>query len=540
MKKREKHEKNTETVSTLVYAYLFILFAGLPLYMQNKLVLIGNAKYLFFRNTTLVLGTFIVLAALWQRIRGEKKQKEKRQGRSSSDPWRITDAFLLLYLISAIVAYGVSPCKEDAFLGYPGWYMGLLTQALLVGIYFAVSRYYDDSKSIWWIAGITAGIVTLIGLLNRLDIDVLGTFRGMENGEWNRTQLLSTIGNNNWYAGYISVTAGISLAAAFMGERYVRALGMLGSFLFFASAITSNSTTAILAACGLSLLLLLLSLQQRRRLLRALEILMLLPLSVFMVRIFIRFHLTGLVLAGDAEKALFFTPVWYGMFAVEAAGYLILKLRERRKRADRLESGRIFRIAVGMTAAVALVMVILGGLLVAGIFSGGEKLSEIANGRLALWKVTLLTYGKEGVLFKGFGMGPDSFYYALYQWGSDAMDWINRGLLDNNVYSNAHNEWLTLLIQQGILGVIAYGGIFATSIKNLRRSVGKDPRALAVFLGLTGYLICSLFTFQHVLSTPFAFALLGMARGVFLERNITLYHGRTDSHTIIGKVRETV
>ena len=377
------------------------------------------------------------------------------------------------------------------------------TQGLLVGIYFAVSRYYDGSRSIWWIAGITAGIVTLIGLLNRLDIDVLGTFRGMENGEWNRTQLLSTIGNNNWYAGYISVTAGISLAAAFMGKRQVRVLGMIGSFLFFASAITSNSTTAILAACGLSLLLLLLSLRKRGRLLRALEILMLLPLSVFMVRMFLLLHLTGLVLAGDAEKRLFFTPAWYVVFVVEVAVYLILQLRERQERSDRLESG--------------LAALLLGCLLVAGYLPGSDKVSEAANGRLALWKVTILTYGKEGLLFQIFGMGPDSFYYALYQWGSDAMDWINRGLLDNNIYSNAHNEWLTLLVQQGILGVIAYGGIFLTAFRNLRISATRDPRALAVFLGLTGYLICSLFTFQHVLSTPFAFALLGMAEGVLCK-----------------------
>jgi len=34
---------------------------------------------------------------------------------------------------------------------------------------------------------------------------------------------------------------------------------------------------------------------------------------------------------------------------------------------------------------------------------------------------------------------------------------------------------------------------------------------------LTGYLICSLFTFQHVLSTPFVFALLGMAEGVLCK-----------------------
>ena len=197
MKKQEQNTK--ETVSMLVYGYLVILFAGLPLYMQNKLVMIGNAKYLFFRNTTLVLGAFVVLAVLWQRIRGEQTTKRT---------WKKTDVFMLLYLVSAIFSYGISPCREDVLLGYPGWYMGLVTQGLLVGIYFAVSRYYDGSRSIWWIAGITAGIVTLIGLLNRLDIDVLGTFRGMENGEWNRTQLLSTIGNNNWYAGYISVTAG--------------------------------------------------------------------------------------------------------------------------------------------------------------------------------------------------------------------------------------------------------------------------------------------------------------------------------------------
>ena len=51
MKKQEQNEK--ETLSMLIYGYLVILFAGLPLYMQNKLVMIGNAKYLFFRNTTL-------------------------------------------------------------------------------------------------------------------------------------------------------------------------------------------------------------------------------------------------------------------------------------------------------------------------------------------------------------------------------------------------------------------------------------------------------------------------------------------------------
>lgn len=220
MKKQEQNTK--ETVSMLVYGYLVILFAGLPLYMQNKLVMIGNAKYLFFRNTTLVLGTLWC----WLCCGRGSGENGRQNGCGRKQMCLCCCIWCLQFFLMESVPAGGCP------LGYPGWYMGLVTQGLLVGIYFAVSRYYDGSRSIWWIAGITAGIVTFIGLLNRLDIDVLGTFRGMENGEWNRTQLLSTIGNNNWYAGYISVTAGISLAAAYMGKRQGRVLGMLGSFLF--------------------------------------------------------------------------------------------------------------------------------------------------------------------------------------------------------------------------------------------------------------------------------------------------------------------
>lgn len=60
------------------------------------------------------------------------------------------------------------------------------------------------------------------------------------------------------------------------------------------------------------------------------------------------------MLAGDAEKRLFFTPAWYVVFVVEVAVYLILQLRERQERSDRLESGRVFRTVVGLAVAVTL------------------------------------------------------------------------------------------------------------------------------------------------------------------------------------------
>lgn len=542
-RKKTQNAKRAEVLQTIVYAYLILLFAGLPLYMRDKLVQIGNAKYLFFRNTTIALGGVFLLALLWQWIRGGCRRPEIRKKLTA------VDLAMLAYLLVNVIAYLGSPCRWYGFWGYPGWYLGLATQMLFVGIYFAVSRYYDGSRSIWWIAGIAAAVVELIGWLNRLDIDVLGAFRGMENGDWNRTQLLSTIGNNNWYAGYISVTAGIAIAAAFYGRKYVRVLGMAGAFLYYATAVTSNSTTALLAACGISGVLLLLSLRERRRFLRALEIVLLLPAADFVTRLSVTLHLTGLVLAGETEERLFFSPVWYVVFAIGVAAYLILRLRERQGKRDLLADGRVFRMARWFVVG-AVALGCIGGLgylvrTAVRIQSGaGTAVSaDTASGRLALWLVTLISYGKEPFGWQLFGMGPDSYYYALYQWGSDAMDWTNRGLLANQLYANAHNEWLTILIQQGLVGTITYAAIFGSALRTLWKAgahlditlhtthstatnsaatATADPVSLAIALGLCGYLICSLFTFQHVLSTPFVFALLGMARGVSLIKSYGL------------------
>lgn len=104
----------------------------------------------------------------------------------------------------------------------------------------------------------------------------------------------------------------------------------------------------------------------------------------------------------------------------------------------------------------------------------------------------------------------------LYQWGSDAMDWINKGLLDNNIYSNAHNEWLTLLVEQGFFGVTAYIGILSQPLRICEKDIPK-PGVPCCFPGTDRLPDLFPVYFQHVLSTPFVFALLGMAEGVLCK-----------------------
>ena len=93
---------------------------------------------------------------------------------------------------------------------------------------------------------------------------------------------------------------------------------------------------------------------------------------------------------------------------------------------------------------------------------------------------------------------------------------FDKGYFEGSVFTNAHNEWLTTLVNMGLLGVAAYAAVFITALQTYRKNF------LAVLLLLT-YGIHSLISFQQVLNTPFFFLILGLceaaARGEKTKTN---------------------
>ena len=87
---------------------------------------------------------------------------------------------------------------------------------------------------------------------------------------------------------------------------------------------------------------------------------------------------------------------------------------------------------------------------------------------------------------------------------------------EGSVFTNAHNEWLTTLVNMGLLGVAAYAAVFITALQTYRKNF------LAVLLLLT-YGIHSLISFQQVLNAPLFFLILGLceaaARGEKTKTN---------------------
>ena len=124
--------------------YCLLMFVLLPLYMRYGFAMIGDVKYQLFRNATILFGILLSLLQLIWYISGGRKESVRHVS--------LTDSFMLGYLTAAVIAFCLSVEHFTAFWGFPGWYMGLLSQLLFVWEYFALSRWSDSmEKAVQWI-----------------------------------------------------------------------------------------------------------------------------------------------------------------------------------------------------------------------------------------------------------------------------------------------------------------------------------------------------------------------------------------------------
>ena len=437
-----------------------------------------------------------------------------------------TDKFILLYAASLVLSYACSLYKGEVFMGAKGWYMGLIPQLVFVGSYFAISRLLPAvvcRLTLIVMLG-TAFVVFLLGLLNRFGWNPLGM-------ESNGYLYISTIGNINWYCGYWSVLfplgAGVFLfyqkVAEESRENYVLKKCLLGIFTVvgIATGVTQGSDSGVVSLLALGMLVGFLVIVRQK---------------------------SGQTEKKKLQKIRIFQGIWICL----AVG-----------------------IAVTLVSFVVLVTVntICPGSI--GALSENPWFTfrpEWGSNRGGTWMAGLRIWWEQDFLHKITGVGPDGMVAylgsglasdgAAYLEGAmDSIDMTDNGMVQylrratdcaaiiradlqaqfgTWKLTNAHNEWLTLLVDVGVVGLIGFVGMIISSIVRfvksgvtqeaqndvgeeavMKQSKGAITHAilLACAMSLFTYTINNMFSFQQIMNITQLFVVLGIGENLLREKN---------------------
>lgn len=518
---KKKNTRNTGNQVTfaewVVWAYMAMMLGVFPFYYQNGYYDMGDAKYLFFRNVTLGM-LALVLVSFVCTLLVERGKNMKRPQLS------LMDRIVLAYMAAALISWILSPYSAEAWTGSSGWYMGLLSQLLFVGIYFCVSRFGSDRKWVLWLTGVSGMLTFAFGYLHRFGVDPLGLYEGIPE---RRRSFLGTIGQPTWYSSYVCIA--LSMMMGFYIIRFwedtsqakkERLLTAGFLFLGFCSAVTQNSDS-IYIGIGLAFVFLLwYALGALRIWKQYMEVVLTAVLAA---------KITGILRTVFAERArkldrlsLIVTNGKIGWVILAAAVliYAAACWTENRPAAWR-EKGRVwvyrFRIVFFAVLFLAACSVpVLMWLVTTGriteksdfwIQTGYLAYNEgWGTGRGRTWSYCVRVFAEYSPVMKLFGCGPDAldFYSSAYHAEELRSMWGGQKL------TNAHNEWLNALIDYGIVGAVSYISVFAAAF--IRSVINRKNQPYLIALGtavlaLAGH---NFFCYQQAVCTPLIFIIIGM------------------------------
>lgn len=517
----------SETVlDYVICVYMILMLAVFPFYYEEGYSHIGTDKSVFFCKAGAGAGKILAIPlalCLILRLVGFCRRTERFSQKLRGVHKKITpaDAFALLYCAALLLSYACTDFRERALWGERGWYMGLLPQLMLICIYILVSGFWKPRKWLLYIALSASGAVFLMGCLNRFRIYAFG-LEAVSEG------YISTIGNHNWYCGYAVSVVFAGAALLWQGEGiklWQRALLTVYTVIGYLSLVLQGSDSGLAALAVALLVMFCMSVGDGGRMYLFWQEMTLLWGGCLMLFLIRRFFPNAINFVGTLEELFISGPVSIVMTLVSLA-VLILTAIDRKKGKYR---EKLFRISAA-TAVFLSIAAILGILLLAavntlhpGILGGwSEKAlftfnASWGSSRGATWSAGWKCFADQNTLHKLLGVGPDCMWSYISSGVNPEIYSYVEELFAGLRLTNAHNEWLTVLVDTGILGLAGFGGMMACGIVELLKAGKKNPAAVACGFCLLAHTVNGIFSFQQSMGVGTVFVMFGMGKA-FLKK----------------------
>ncbi|MBQ8261085.1 MAG: O-antigen ligase family protein [Lachnospiraceae bacterium] len=533
-KKKKNKSKESAGMQTTDYIlsvmcsmYVFCMLCIYPLYYENKYFNMGDAKYHFFKYVSV----FFLVAMLFAVVAWLAARRKEMNFAIIARTFSYPDWFAVGFFVFSYFSFVLSEYKETAFYGYDGWYMGMMSQFAFVIIYFLVSRFWRWSPTTLLFALGTAAITYQLGIWQRFLIDPLGMY--IDLGPEYIEKFVSTLGQTTWFSSYAVLIFPIGMFYYCYDEKkWARIFAGIFLALGYGMLATTNSDSAYVAFILILMAFFWFALESNQTFGRFLEA-VLIGLASFRVigicrLLFPEKQIT--LITGDEAITAFVTGSGLMLFLLVAVAVLYGVYRYVCK-VNKEFSVRKFvflRSVMVWAAVLAVWLVLLLIILVSkedaaptGIL---QKVSEISffrfddqwgNHRGFNWRMAIEAFKNASLKDVLVGAGPDCFACSMDKYCFEEVYTYWQGLQ----LACAHNEWLNMLVTQGVLGVASYIGIFVTVIIRMGK-IGKTEPAVIPFLAATlAYMGHNFFCYQQCICTPIVFIMMGI--GEMIVRHTT-------------------
>ena len=473
----------------LMVLYLIVMCSIIPLYMNKGYYELGEAKAICYIAVSLC---FFALFSLVYINRNKGKEKNASEGKRDYTPIG-TELCLYATLLSGIVSFVFSSYRKTAFLGIEGWRNGLLSLFLMVFFSLAFSRFERMPR--WAIAAamLVPAFEFLLGILNRFGICTY-SFGRTSSG------YLATIGNINWYAGFLSVFVPLGIGIMYAQRPFSKLFFISGIYVVLGTAAVflQGSDGALLIVISCYVLLLLYSLSDPDRMLIKKFLIQLFVLGIGMTIADVLMGLFGHLYTYDNNLLIRLVGMHLGVILMAAALFLYRLVRLMEEISVSYRPVLLRRIIIAFVLAVALI----GGYFFFTSFS-----DEFGNGRGIIWRICTDIFMEFSPWQMLVGVGQDCLYpYAM---GHPVWSGSFLNVFGTDMLTNAHCQLLTVLIERGFTGAAAYLGLYISVIFELFRAKEKENAAIICALPVFSYFIYSQISFSQMVATPFVYILIG-------------------------------
>lgn len=540
MAKNTKHKKAESVAETLcsfsgflcdivISVYMIVILMVLPLYNKGY-ARIGTEKETFFLKTmTYGAKTLLPVFLLWLLFRLVTAVQKKELPKFTEWPaglWKnlsVTDRFAVFYGIAVLVSYLFTNYREEALWGTASWRMGMWTQLGAVIVYFMISRMWQWKN---WIPALVlpvSAVVFSLGYVNKfclLPVDP----------EYVNPSFISTIGNINWYCGYLVTIlfGGVYLLWRMEPEMTRKKLLLMAYVTIgFASLATQGSSSGMVTFAVVMFVLFGMSVRDSGRMEVFWQEMTLFSAACLITCVLRRLNIFSreLILEGITDLLTFSIA---GIFMTILSGiilYWIHRTRVRRSYPEKM----LHRIYCGIAIAVPVMILLVLLLTLINTLAGGALTPNITDPNVTKWLTFNVSWGsarggtwaagarcfwEADFLHKIFGVGPDCLYAFLSNEGSVGLQTMVNDRFGGNRLTNAHNEWLTVLVDIGVLGLISYAGMMITAIRDFLRAGESKMLVGACGICVLAYTVNNMFSFQQVMNISTVFVIMGIGENL--------------------------